>query len=341
MNTHSAVTLGDIAEAAHVSVSTVSRILHRRDGSIKISQATQERVLAVAKRLSYEPNPFASALRTQRTGVLGVIIRDIGDPFLNLMVQVLQQTAHQEGFEVLIGHAEVNLETAQHQMNLMLTHWFDGLFLLGNVPGDQELLDVLTQRHTPFVAIASGAQVHAPLVTIDDKQGAELALHYLYQLGHRRIAFIGDVDYAGVRDRLAHYALFLQEYALDAPEEYIQLCSSKRSDAATRVHTLLNLPDPPTALFCATDLLALGAFNGVWQRGKRVPEDLSIIGFDDIKEASETFPSLTTIRQPVHAMAQESVALLHSLITRSDEKTGESSIIAQPELIIRNSCTLI
>ncbi len=337
MHSRAPVTLADIAEVAQVSISTVSRILKHRDGSIKISQATQERVLEVAKQLGYEPNPFASALRTQRTGVLGVIIRDIGDPFLSLLVRMLQREVRKAGFEVLIGHAEYDYETAQSQAQLMVSHWFDGLFLLGNVPGDHSLLQTLELRRTPFVALACGAQLAAPFVTVDDKQGMALALDYLYHLGHRRIAFLGDIVHAGVRDRLSYFTQFMQERAI-WNEAYVHTQSSSRSAAATYVHHLLNLAEPPTALFCASDILALGAFASAWQHGQRVPQDLSIIGFDDIEEAAELYPPLTTIRQPVEIMAREGFSLLRALIDETLIEDAHRHTIVPAELIQRASC---
>lgn len=338
MNAHP-VTLADIAEAAQVSVGTVSRVLNRREGSIKISPATQERVLEIARRLGYEPNPFAAALKTQRTNVIGVIIRDIGDPFLSLLVRVLQTAANQAGFELLIGHSARDFATAQRQLNIMLTRWFDGLFLLGNVPGDEALLQALEQRHTPFVAVACGGRVAAPLVTVNDERGTELALHYLYERGHRRIAFLGDIVHAGVNDRLAFFQRFMQERSLWR-EEYIYTQASTRGAAAAHVHHLFDLANPPTALFCASDVLAQGVFSGIWQRGRLVPEDLSVIGFDDIEESAELFPPLTTIKQPVEKIAQQALTLLQSLIKDPDGAARQSHLIVEPELVVRHSCKL-
>src|SRR5256886_9610228 len=155
MDSRSAVTLADIAESAQVSVGTVSRVLNGRKGSIKISQATTSRVMEAAHRLGYQPNPFATALRTQRKGVLGAIIRDMGDPFLSELARALQQAAHEQGFELLLGHADYDSQTAQRQMTFMLNHWFDGLFLLGNLPDDATLLAMVKQGRTPCVAVAA------------------------------------------------------------------------------------------------------------------------------------------------------------------------------------------
>ncbi len=176
MDTPSPVTLADIAEAARVSVGTVSRVLNRREGSIKISQATTARVLEAAQRLGYQPNPFAAALRTQHTGVLGAIPRDMGDPFLSQLARALQHVAQQQGFELLQGHADYDQETAQRQLTLMLNHWFDGLFLLGNLPDDTALLAMVQRSRTPCVAVACGTEPSVPLVAVDEERGAGVSL---------------------------------------------------------------------------------------------------------------------------------------------------------------------
>src|SRR6266567_3786499 len=339
MDVRSPVTLVDIAETAHVSVGTVSRVLNGREGSIKISQATQARVLEAAQRLGYQPNPFAAALRTQRTGVLGAIIRDMGDPFLSELARALQRATHEQGFELLLGHADYDSQTAQRQLTFMLNHWFDGLFLLGNIPGDATLLTMVEQSRTPCVAAASGSEKSVPLVALDEVRGTSLGLDYLSHLGHRRIAFVGNVEHAGVSERLVTFRQFVRSRGLEWHDEYEQRCSHTPGDATMRVRQLLSLPLPPTAIFCASDMLALHAMSVAWQLGFHLPKHLSIIGFDDIEQAAESVPSLTTIRQPVALMAQQAVSMLRALIDGSPGDVQEHRCIVQPELIIRASCS--
>lgn len=339
MDVRSAVTLADIAEAAQVSVGTVSRVLNGRQGSIKISQATTSRVLEAAQRLGYQPNPFATALRTQRTGVLGAILRDMGDPFLSELARALQHAAQEQGFELLLGHADYDFQTAQRQLTFMLNHWFDGLFLLGNIPGDAALLAMVQRSRTPCVAVASGTETSVPLVALDEGRGASLSLEYLYHLGHLRIAFLGNVEHAGVGERLAVFRQFVQDRGLQWHEEYEQCCARTPGDAPARLRQLLSQPVPPTAIFCASDVLALRAMSVAWQLGFHLPEQLSIVGFDDIEQAAESVPALTTIRQPVSFMAQAAVSMLRKLIDGSPNDAWEDQRIVQPELIVRASCS--
>jgi len=339
MTSRERVTIADVAKAAGVSPGTVSRVLNNRTG-VKISEATQEQVRRAAKKLGYRPNLFASALRTQRTGVIGAIVRDINDPFLSLMARELQKVARAEGLELLLGHAEYDPETADRQLNVM-RNWFDGLLIIGDMLGYQAAISNLDQEETPSVTLANGhaRQGSKPLVSIDDAYGTQLGLDYLFSLGHRRIAFIGNTKYAGIRERWSAFQRYVEQKPLFWSEEYFQSCLNNRAAAIECVQHLLDLPQPPTAIFCMTDLLALGAISGAWHMGWRVPESISILGFDDIEEAETTFPALSTIRQPVRQMAAEALNLLTKLINKSSLESVELPIIIRPELVIRRSCS--
>lgn len=330
------VTITDVAQAAGVSPGTVSRVLNKREGEIKISETTRRRVLDAAEKLGYQANPFAAALRTQQTGVLGAIVRDITDPFLALLLRHIQYKAHDQGYDLLVGYADFDVDTAKRQFKFMLNHWFDGLLFLGNLSAsDRSLLELNTQS-TPLVAVACGLDQMPFAVNVDDAQGAQIALDYLYRLGHRRIAFMGYLEPAGVKDRLRVFREYVKEYDLTCPQGYERLLSNNtRSAAIQNIHALHNLPEPPTAILCSSDFLALAAMNGALQRGWKIPEQLSIIGFDDIEASSDAYPPLTTIRQPVDEMADQAAMMVVNLIKR---KEVPAKAIVQPELIVRGSC---
>jgi LacI family transcriptional regulator, repressor for deo operon, udp, cdd, tsx, nupC, and nupG len=333
------VTISDVAKAASVSPGTVSRVLNpRTDQNVKISDSTRELVLAAAKSLGYQTNPFAAALRTQRTGVIGAIIRDINDPFLSLMARELQRIAHLQGVELLMGHAEYGLDTMRRQLKFM-QNWFDGLLIIGDMPGDQTVFEDLQASNTPYVAVACGTRAVTPFVNIDEEQGTRIGVEYLYSLGHRRIGFIGNTNHAGIHERWMTFKRFTEEKSLTWVDEYLQPCAYTRAASIAAVQRLLTLPKPPTAILCTSDLQALGAISGAWQMGWRVPETLSIVGFDDIEEASDTFPALTTVRQPVGEMAKEAMSLLMNLIQDPLKKEHQSRVIVQPRLMVRRSCS--
>ncbi|MEB2287661.1 MAG: LacI family DNA-binding transcriptional regulator [Anaerolineae bacterium] len=332
------VTIADVARAAGVSPGTVSRVINRRAGTVKISDATRHLVLETADRLGYSPNPFATALRTQRTGVIGAIVRDVGDPFLSMLLREIQHAARQEGVDVLFGHAEYDLQVVGRHLAFMHSHLFDGLLLLGDIQGDQAIIAELIKSNTPFVTVARGESTSFPLVNIDELAGTHLALDYLYGLDHRRIAFVGNLEHGGVSERLKFFRDFLHEKDLDACSAYIQTCANSRSAALQCAQQLLRLSAPPTAIFCATDLAALGVINGLLRAGWNVPAEMSVVGFDDIEGTADTSPALTTVRQPAGEMAERAVRLLMRLIEGAPLDDGEMRAVIQPKLIVRDSC---
>lgn len=340
MSQRGRVRIADVAREAGVSAGTVSRVLNPRDDNVKISEATRKLVLDAVARLGYQPNPFASALRTQQTGVIGAIVRDINDPFLGLMARQAQRAAHNCGVELLIGHAENDLQTVRRQLRFMRM-WFDGLLIIGDMPGDQAVFDDLRADGTPFVAIACGSGAATPLVNIDEYCGIRLSLDYLYTLGHRRIAFIGTTEHAGTRERLNAFQQYVNDHGLHWKDDYLQPVPYTRRAAIAAMRTLLGLPVPPTAVVCTADLLALGAISGAQEMGWRVPEAVSVISFDDIEEAVDVFPALTTVRQPVGEMAEAAIRLLLRLIENPAAELRERRIIVEPKLMIRRSCAPI
>lgn len=332
------VTIADVAREAGVSAGTVSRVLNRRDADIKISKATQALVMQAAERLGYQPNRFASALRTRQTGVIGAIVRDISDPFLSLMARELQHAARRRGVDLLLSHAENEPETVRRQLTFM-RNWFDGLIILGDMPDDEAIFASLREMGTPFVAAACGTHVNAPLVNIDEAQGMTQIMEYLHALGHRRVGFIGNTEHAGTRERLATFQDFVQAHRLTWRDDYLQPTPYARKAAIASVQRLLSLPQPPSAIVCTADLLALGALSGAMQMGWRVPEAVSIISFDDIEEAVDVFPALTTLRQPVGEMAEQAIRLLLRRIEQPTQEISDSRILVQPNLMIRRSCS--
>jgi LacI family transcriptional regulator, repressor for deo operon, udp, cdd, tsx, nupC, and nupG len=333
------VTIADVANVAGVSISTVSRVLNKRSGSIPISEETKQIVCNTAKKLGYQADPFASALRTRRSGVIGAIVRDIHDPFLVKVLLELQRLARKKGLELLLGHADYDLHTAGRQLMLMNSRWFDGLLLIGDIPGDMVLIQQLQASNKPFVTVAHGSQAGTIAVNVDEDEGSRLLLDYLSELGHRRIACIGTQSQVGIASRLSYYKDYIEKHNLYTENDYLQNCPNNRRSAAECTRILLNLPNPPTAIFAATDIIAIGAINCAWRMGWSVPDQISICGFDDIDEASQTFPLLTTICQPVDTMAERALDLLVGLIEGQSSTEIKQNHIITPELIIRGTCT--
>jgi LacI family repressor for deo operon, udp, cdd, tsx, nupC, and nupG len=200
------------------------------------------------------------------------------------------------------------------------------------------VFDDLRQHGTPFVAVACGPHSMTPLVNIDEAYGTQISLDYLHMLGHKRVAFIGNTEHAGTRERLAAFQKYAAENGFYWTDDYLQPSRYARGAAVAATRTLLSLPTPPTAIFCTADLLGLGAITGALEMGWRVPEAVSVISFDDIEEAADSFPALTTVRQPVGDMANRAIQLLLTLIEEPTGDALDSRILVEPRLMIRRSC---
>ena len=338
------VTIIDVAKAAGVSPSTVSRVLNNRSGDLPISEMTQKQVSDTARRLGYEASVFAAALRTDRTDVIGAVIRDIRDPFLSLLVQEIQDAAFDAKKELLIGHAKYDIQRAERILRLMRTRLFDGVVLLGDMPGDNVIINELNQYATPYVTIARGTTAATPSVNVDEQAGTTMALEYLVKLGHRRIACMASMALAGVGERVNQYKLFVQQSQLPHYPEYAQITKINHSDIYQALHAMFSASEPPTAIFCALDRVAIIAIDACRSMGLDVPQDVSIIGFDDIDDAASAFPALTTVRQPATLMARQAVALLVACIEAENEDHEALHLqrhILMPSLVIRNSCRAI
>ncbi len=335
------VTIIDVAKAAGVSPSTVSRVLNSRSGDLPISELTQKQVETAARRLGYEASVFAAALRTDRTDVIGAVIRDIRDPFLALLVQEIQEVAYQAKKELLIGHAKYDIKRAERILRLMRTRLFDGVVLLGDMPGDSIIINELSQYGTPFVTLARGTKAATPSVNVDEQAGTTMALEYLLELGHRRIACMASLALAGVGERVKEYQRFVKKHDLPQYPEYMRTSKVNHADIYQALREMFSAPEAPTAIFCALDRVAVTAIDACRSMGLDVPNDVSIIGFDDIDDAASTYPALTTIRQPASLMAETAVKLLIAYIEtddRSDIAISGQRHILLPELVERDSC---
>lgn len=342
--TGKSVTIRDVANQAGVSVSTVSRILSGGETPIAISKETRERVLQVTHKLSYRPHPGARSLRGKSTNLLGLIVREIDDPFFVQLIKVLNAEAKNRGLEIVLGHAEADPNTAVRLGQVMLNmRYCDGIFLLGDLGEAQDDLQLLSQinRDLPVVIFCRGAE---PLdgtfssVTTDNCKGVNLALEYLAGLGHSRIAYLGSGRSGDFNERLEAYCHFMQQHY---PEQILlQHTENSMEGGFQGMLRILGLPQRPTAVFAADDTIAIGALRAAAVYGCQVPQQLSIIGFDDIKSAAYTVPALTTIQQPVELMGQAGLERMIGLITKGDN-LSPNHISIEPTLVVRKSCSAL
>lgn len=326
------VTMKEIAAAAGVSQSTISRVLNERSAAVPISETTKQRILAVAAELGYRPNPLARALRGGGTALLGVIVRAIGDPFLSNVVQEVVTASQRRGYNVVLAQAG-------ESRGLLETRHCDALMLLGDVHAEEQLVRELEAARLPMVGLCRGPRgALVATVNVDNRLGTRLAMDHLRELGHRRIAFAQASWIGESRDRGTEYLAYMEALGEPVPRGYLCDTPNDHQGGARVIERLVELSPRPTALVCSTDVIALGALHGAAAQGVAVPDDLSIVGFDDIGPAEFTVPALTTVRQPVADMVAHALELALGPPAGEPASSAELTRPVPPKLIVRRSC---
>jgi len=298
----------DVAEKAGVSTATVSRALMSPE---KVSAATRKKVEAAVIAVGYSPHAMARAPRRSESRTILVIVPDICDPFFSEIIRGVEFVAAERGYLVLIGDCAYQNRQENAFMNLVMTRQIEGMVLLGSqLPFDTGLEDL---RNLPPIVMANefAPELDLPTVHIDNLTAAFEAVNHLLKLGHERIACIaGPQDMPLCQYRLQGYIQALQRNGIRMDPRYI-VRGDFTFDAGSRaLKQLMRLPQPPDALFCHSDIMALGAMAQAKIMGMRVPKDLSLIGFDDIELSRYSDPQLTTIAQPRFNIGREAMNLL-------------------------------
>lgn len=300
----------DVARATGVSQSTVSRVLSGAPTTVPIAASTRERILAAARQLGYRPNPLARGLRGSRTMLLGVIVREITDPFFAGAVEAVSIAASQLGYNVVLGHAHGRTDEALALWGILEARHCDAIMLLGDQRDQPGLMSDLQSSRVPVVALWHGSRATGiPTVNVDNAAGIQAVMEHLAALGHRRIAFAGRRPFGDVRDRERAYLAALASVGVSPGRDYLQHVANDFSGGVDAFARLVALREPPTAIVGATDVIAIGMLHAAQLRGMRVPEDISITGFDDIPFAQVSVPALSTVRMPVKAMVDAAVRM--------------------------------
>jgi len=325
----------DIARATGLSQSTVSRVLNGTPTVVPIAEKTRERVIATAKQLGYRPNPLARGLRGSSTMLLGVIVREITDPFFTGAVEAVSVEAGRRGYNVVLGHAHARADEAIALWGVLEARHCDAILLLGDMRDQPRLIEDLSGARIPVVALWQGSRpADVPSVSVDNRAGIRAVLDHVTGLGHRRIAFVGGRQLGDIKEREEAFVEYMAGRGEPLRDGYIQHGPNEPAGGVSAVQRLSELPDPPTALVASTDVLAIGALHGAHEHGLRVPDQLSIAGFDDIPVAAFTVPSLTTVRMPVREMVERAVRMV---LDGPELGAKEPPPVLQPSLVVRES----
>ncbi len=331
------ITVKDVALAAEVSTATVSRVLNRTWSNVPISKATCRKVQAAAKKLGYHSNFLAKCLRTQKSQTVGLVVADIRDPYFAEIIAGIEKAATDLGYFYLLSSAEDNPHREKMYMDIFRLKRVDGIMIAG-VPGnlDDSAIQELFDAKVPMVLIGrSFPNPQVATVTVDNEAGSEMAMEHLLELGHERIAHISvGMKKPDGQCRLEVYSRMVECAGLTYDPSLVIESGAKPEDGYVGMKKLLKLKNPPTAIFCYNDRLALGALKACREANLSVPEDISIVGFDDLDLCEYTVPPLTTVRQPRFDMGYHAMETF-VMVSRKGEPVGAQ--VLEPELIVRSS----
>ena len=330
-------TIRDVATAAGVDRSTVSRTFTASSSRVPIAPETRERVMEAARRLGYRPNPLARGLAGARTMLIGAVLRDFSDPFFTDAIEVLAAEAVNHHYNIVVGGQGRGQKGLS--LNAVLeTRYCDAIIMVGDLEDQPTLLDDLRASPLPVVALWQGV---SPLefrsVDVDNRAGTMIGLRHLGDLGHERIGFVSASLPGPNWQREQAYVEFMKANFGGVPEGYVQRVSNSLAGGEAALRAFLELPEPPTALATSTDLSAVGVLHAAHAAGLVIPDEMSVVGWDDLTISAFTVPGLTTLKMPTTQIVAEGVRIAVELAQDPSASREPSVISFEPTLIVRES----
>jgi len=333
----------DVAKRANVSITTVSHIINQ---TRYVSDELTERVNKAMEELDYHPNSLARGLRSGKTKTIGLVIPDISNQFFAEISRKIEDKGFEHGYSVILCNTDDNPQKEKTYIDVLIAKKVEGIIFISTVVESNNLQKTL-EFNIPIIVVDRDIKdINSDIVLVDNNVGGYEATRYLIQLGHRRIACIeGPSPITPSSQRVGGYRKALQEARIPVDEDLIIAGDFRYESGNKAMRYLLNLSQPPTAVFACNDMMALGAIQAVNDHGLRIPDDISVIGFDNIPFSQTVYPTLTTMAQPIYEMAGLAVDLLIDRIklqrqrNRGEvQKPGFKRIILETKLVKRNSC---
>ncbi|MCY6369242.1 LacI family DNA-binding transcriptional regulator [Clostridium ganghwense] len=326
-------TIRDVAKKANVSVATVSRVLNNQDG---YSEKTKEKVLEAIKELGYKPNAIARGLANKSTQTIGVLVPDVSTMFLSKILNGIEITAHKKDYSVIICNTGILGERIIDYLNILSEKRVDGLIIV-SLPMKNEYHEAISSMNVPCILVSTMSyRYQLPYVKVDDRQAAYNATQFLIERGHKKIAMISGTkdEFIAGKSRVDGYIDALRDYGLSIDESLIKYGDfSYRSGIKCMEELLEEGIEKFTAIFAASDDMAVGALSMAYQRGIKIPDELSIIGYDNTQIAEMSIPPLTTVAQPFYEMGEKAAEKLVHMI----ESKGKAENIIMPHYIQERS----
>lgn len=333
INSLKQTTIKDVAQAAGVSIATVSRVLNKQAG---VSKELSEKVQVAVDQLNYQLNGIAKALKSSQSRSIGLIIPDIENPFFPALVRGVEDAAQKQGYAIILCNTDGKPEEEERYLKFLLSKQVDGILFVGNLKFEQNK-SWLSALSVPLVLLDRRIE-DAPFSTIlvDNELGASMAVDHLIKLGRYQIAIVGGKPESPASMERVNGAMNrLKDHGYPLGEHLLLTGYFTFEGGYQAAEKLINSGESFDAVFAANDMMAIGVIECLGKYGRRVPDDVAVVGFDDIRMAAWYKPSLTTVKQPVYDMGQVAVRIMVEHITgvRADCKDE----ILKPELIVRQS----
>jgi LacI family transcriptional regulator len=334
--TTSQVTIKQVAEKAGVSTATISRVLTGRG---YVSPERRQIVLEAVKELNYQPDRAARNLRRGASQIIGIVISDLQNPFFTSLIRGIEQTIEEDNFTLLLSNTDEDPRRENMQLRTLQAERVSGIVIAPCRP-ESEMLRKLAAQHMPIVLIDRNlARPKLDTVTVRNQEAACEAVQHLVSIGHKRIAWIsGPERVSTAAERQQGFLEGIQAAGLSIPEAYIQIGDFRQESGYQAMQRLLELPAPPSAVLVGNNLMTLGALQAIHEDCLSIPQDMAIIGFDDMPWAASLQPPLTVIAQPTFEMGVTAARLLLDRIVNPDLPTR--NVILDTRLIVRaSSCS--
>lgn len=334
------VNIKDIAKLANVSHTTVSRALNDKS---RIRKETKEKVLAIAKALGYRPNLIAKSLVSRRSKTLGLVITDIANPFYTELAQGIEKTATRLGYNIILCSTQSNISTEKQYVEMLRSKGVDGIIFSSAHMEDPNIV-ALAEEDFPVVLVNRrtyhpAVKERIDYVGVDNVLGGFLAVEHLIRLGHRRIGMIGgSVESSVGLERIEGGKKALATYGLKQENELFLEGDFLKRSGYQRAKEFLKMAEIPTAIFAANDYMALGAYQALLEEEMKIPEDVALIGFNDIEFSSMKGIDLSTIGQKKFEMGAIAVEMLVERIEGKEKRPVAREVLLLPELIVRRTC---
>lgn len=327
-------TMNDVAKEAGVSVATVSRVINGSDG---VSKKLETKVNDAMKKLHYHPSSLARSFKIQRTMLVGVLVPLIDHPFYSRLAMAIEQKLFQHDYRAIICNSEENESREHAYIEMLLRQRVDG-FIINSAVMSTSYFHELEELKIPYVLIDRDLpEAECSKVFGDNSQGGYIGMEHLIQLGHKRIGVIGaPAHIEGMVRRIRGTQDALEDYGIDTNPELLITGDTQLFDMGYQSGMkLMSLAEPPTAIFALTDVTAVGVMHAISELGLRIPEDISVLGYDNIPIASYMIPQLSTVEQPIIQMGEMAVELLFNHMNQPDHPIEKA--VLETKLILRKT----